>query len=35
MLAEDPDNYMATDADQRDYCLESSSWDHCKMWPER
>jgi hypothetical protein len=35
MLAEDPDNYMVTDADHRDYCLECSSWDHCKMWPER
>lgn len=35
MLAEDPDNYMATDADHRDYCLERSGWDHCKMWPER
>jgi len=35
MLAEDPDNYMVTDADQRDYSLERSGWDHCKMWPER
>jgi hypothetical protein len=35
MLAEDQDNYMATDADHRDYSLECSSWDHCKMWPER
>ncbi len=35
MLAEDPDNYMVTDADHRDYCLERSGWDHCKMWPPR
>jgi len=35
MLAEDPDNYIVTDADHRDYCLECSSWDHLKMWPER
>ena len=35
MLAEDPDNYIVTDADHRDYCLECSSWDHLKIWPER
>jgi len=35
MLAEDPDNYVSTDADHREYCLECSCWDHCKMWPER
>jgi hypothetical protein len=35
MLAEDPDNYMVTDADHRDYCNERSDWDHCKMWPQR
>ena len=35
MLAEDQDNYMVTDADHRDYCLECSAWDRCKMWPER
>jgi hypothetical protein len=34
MLAEDPDNYIVTDADHRDYCLECSSWDHLKIWPE-
>jgi hypothetical protein len=33
MLAEDPDNYLVTDADHRDYCLECSSWDHLKIWP--
>jgi hypothetical protein len=33
MLAEDPDNYIVTDADHRDYCLECSSWDHLKIWP--
>ena len=26
---------MITDADHRDYCLERSDWDHCKMWPPR
>ena len=35
MLAEDPDNYLVTDADHQDYCLERSDWDHCKMWPPR
>ena len=35
MLAEDPDNYIVTDADHRDYCLECSSWDHLKIWPGR
>ena len=35
MLAEDPDYYIVTDADHRDYCLERSCWDACKMWPER
>jgi hypothetical protein len=33
MLAEDPENYTLTDADHRDYCLEHSQWDHCRMWP--
>jgi hypothetical protein len=35
MLAEDPDNYIVTDAGHRDYCLECSSWDHLQMWPSR
>jgi hypothetical protein len=35
MLAEDPDNYLITDDEHRDYCLEHSQWNHCKMWPER
>jgi hypothetical protein len=35
MLAEDQENYIVTDADHRDYCLERSCWDPCKMWPER
>jgi len=35
MLAEDDQNYMVTDADHRDYCLECSDWGHCKIWPER
>ncbi len=35
MLGEDPDNYIITDADNRDYCEERSSWDHRKMWPPR
>ncbi|MFA5111122.1 MAG: hypothetical protein WC443_06945 [Desulfobaccales bacterium] len=35
MLAEDPGNYLVTDADHRDYCLERSQWDHCQMWPKR
>jgi hypothetical protein len=35
MLAEDPDNYFATDSEQRDYCLECSYWDNVQMWPKR
>ena len=35
MLAEDPDNYFATDSENRDYCLECSDWDNVRMWPER
>jgi hypothetical protein len=35
MLAEDPTNYMVADSGHRDYCLDCSSWDHVKMWPER
>ncbi len=29
MLAEDPDGYRIVDSDNRDYCLDLSSWDHC------
>ncbi|MEJ2672754.1 MAG: hypothetical protein P8168_11265 [Deltaproteobacteria bacterium] len=35
MLAEDPENYAITDAENRDYCLESSFWDGIPMWPPR
>ena len=35
MLAEDPDNYLVTDAEHRDYCLECSSWDDVHMYPDR
>ncbi|MFZ5449697.1 MAG: hypothetical protein ACOZFS_13780 [Thermodesulfobacteriota bacterium] len=35
MLAEDPLNYFITDADNQDYRLECSAWDHCIMWPKR
>jgi hypothetical protein len=35
MLAEDPENYFATDSDQRDYCLERECWDSCTVWPKR
>jgi hypothetical protein len=35
MLAEDPDNYVATDAENRDYCLDCSQWDEIPMWPKR
>lgn len=35
MLGEDPDNYLITDSDQRDYCLDRPCWDNIKMWPER
>jgi hypothetical protein len=35
MLGEDPDNYLATDSESRDYCLECSFWDNVQMWPKR
>ena len=35
MLAEDPDNYLISDDEQRDYCTERSCWDGIQMWPER
>ena len=34
MLAEDPANFVITDAEHRDFCLDRPSWDHCKIWPE-
>jgi hypothetical protein len=34
MLAEDLDNYLIVDDENREYLLECSFWDHCKMWPE-
>jgi hypothetical protein len=30
MLAEDPDNYSITDAENREYCLDRSCWDEIK-----
>ncbi len=35
MLAEDPDNYIATDSENRDYSLDCSLWDEISMWPKR
>jgi hypothetical protein len=35
MLGEDPDNYVITDAEHRDYCQERSCWDDVPMWPQR
>ncbi len=35
MLAEDPENYLITDSEHREYCAESSFWDNIRMWPER
>ncbi len=35
MLGEDPDSYLLTTSEHRDYCLERSCWDGIKMWPER
>jgi hypothetical protein len=34
MLAEDLDNYLITDEENRDFSLERHCWDHCKKWPE-
>lgn len=31
MLAEDPDNYQIADEDHRDFRLDRSCWDHCKL----
>jgi hypothetical protein len=31
MLAEDPDNYVETDSDHQDYCLDRSCWDNCRV----
>lgn len=35
MLAEDLDNYLVADDEQKDYSQDRSCWDQCKMWPER
>jgi hypothetical protein len=35
MLAEDPDNYLVSDAENRDYALDCSLWDDIPMWPQR
>ncbi len=34
MLGEDPDNYIVTDSDHREYCTERTCWDDIRMWPE-
>jgi hypothetical protein len=33
MLAEDPENYLITDADNRDYLLERDFWENCPLPP--
>lgn len=35
MLAEDLDNYLIADEENRVFLLERSYWDPVKMWPER
>ena len=30
MLAEDPDGYLISDSDNRDYCCDLPAWDHCR-----
>jgi hypothetical protein len=35
MLAEDPYNYLVSDAENHDYCLDRSLWDEVPMWPKR
>jgi hypothetical protein len=35
MLGEDPDHYLITDDEQRDYCTERCFWDGIRMWPPR
>ena len=35
MLAEDLDNYISADDQQRDYCTERCFWDNIPMWPPR
>ena len=35
MLGEEPDNFIITDSEHREYCTERTCWDEIKMWPER
>jgi hypothetical protein len=35
MLAEDRDNYLVSDAENRNYGLDCSLWDHVQIWPKR
>ena len=35
MLGEDPENYIITDDEQRDYWTERGLWDGIRMWPPR
>jgi hypothetical protein len=35
MLGEEPDNYIITDSEHREYCTESACWDDIQMWPKR
>ncbi len=35
MLGEDPDNYIITDSEHREYCADKPCWDDIRMWPER
>ncbi len=32
MLGEDLDNYLITDEDHRDYCLDRPAWKHCRLF---
>ncbi len=34
MLSEDPDNFLITDSDYREYCADRTYWDNIRMWPE-
>ena len=35
MLAEDPENYLIADEDNRVYCVERDFWKNCPMFPKR
>ncbi len=35
MLGEDPDHYLITDSEHREFCQDRTCWDKIPMWPKR